>query len=161
MNTHVQHFSTSDQIWLLILAIFQKFYWFVCFISDKSVPLNKCFKRCFKSFLSPFQCKRLLSQRATAITQVPSPEQTKWGGTSWQRWGTKIDWTFAYKKLIFRSCTATNTYLKTLYARLKKEACKAGSVSYLVSHATPNRLKKSICSCKCYQTRKQDFAKEG
>ena len=32
------------------------------FIFEKSAPLNKCFKRCFKSFLSPFHGKRLLRQ---------------------------------------------------------------------------------------------------
>ena len=41
----------------------------------------------FKSFLSPFQCKRLLSQKAIAITPaVPSPGQTKQRGTS-RKWG--------------------------------------------------------------------------
>ena len=36
----------------LFLAIFQSFYWFVSFIFDKlALPLNKCFKRYFKSFL--------------------------------------------------------------------------------------------------------------
>ena len=34
------------------------------FTFEKSAPLNKCFQRCFKSFLSPFHGKRL-SQRAT------------------------------------------------------------------------------------------------
>ena len=37
-KTYFQHFYTGDQIWLLILAIFLTFYWFVSFIFDKSYP---------------------------------------------------------------------------------------------------------------------------
>ena len=75
-----------DQIWLLIFAILKVFtYWCILFLTNQFL-LNNCFKRCFKSFLSPFQCKRLLPQKAIAITSVPSPGQTKGRGTS-QKWG--------------------------------------------------------------------------
>ena len=46
----------------LFWAIFQSVFCFVSCIFDKLVPpsLNICFKRCFKSLFSPFQCKSTL-----------------------------------------------------------------------------------------------------
>ena len=44
----------------LFLAIFQSFRKFVSFIFDKLAPPSpdKCFKKCFKSLFSTFQCKK-------------------------------------------------------------------------------------------------------
>ena len=36
---------------VLIFDIFQSFYWFLSYIFDKFLPLDNCFKQCFKSFL--------------------------------------------------------------------------------------------------------------
>ena len=57
-------FQQTIQLDCFTFGHFSEFLLIVVFYFRQiSPPLNECFKRCFKSFLSPFQCKRL-SQRS-------------------------------------------------------------------------------------------------
>ena len=68
------------------------------------------------------------SKKIRGENSVPSPEQTKWGALAESGRATKIDRTFALKKLIFYG-SKLYAILKNLYSRLKKETHKADNVS--------------------------------
>ena len=65
MKPMLSIFTPAIKFDCLFLAIFKNFYWFVSFIFDKiAFHLNICFKRCFKSLFSPFQCNKKNSLRS-------------------------------------------------------------------------------------------------
>ena len=56
-------FTLTIKFDCIFFAIFQSFYWFVNIIFDKLAPFpNICFKICFESLFSPFQCKKSVSE---------------------------------------------------------------------------------------------------
>ena len=126
-------------------------YLCILFLTNQ-FPLNNCFKRYFKSFLSPFQCKRLLSQKAIAITPaVPLPGQTKRRGTS-RKWRAINRLNFCILKPIFTSGTATNVYSKMLYSCLKKRPIRPATFPISFLSVAPNTVPQlerfSMQSCK-------------
>ena len=51
----------------LVIVYFWAFFEVLSLFFDKLAPLNICFKRCFKSLFSPFQCKNSLSSAKNVI----------------------------------------------------------------------------------------------